>query len=65
MVGKDELSNAILGGSSDYMTDIGTHLVKTFFAQGDEKVFNLNSSWFLMLYLTIIRMFIDKVGSRV
>ena len=44
MVGKDELSNAILGGSSDYMTDIGTHLVKTFFAQGDEKVFNLNSS---------------------
>ena len=38
MAGKDELSNAILGGSSDYMTDIGTHLVKAFFAPADEKV---------------------------
>ena len=38
MAGKDELSNAILGGSSDYLSDIGTHLVKVFFAQADEKV---------------------------
>ena len=38
MAGKDELSNAILGGSSDYLTDIGTQLVKTFFAPADEKV---------------------------
>jgi len=40
MAGKDELSNAILGGASDYLSDIGTHLGKMYFAQGDEKVLN-------------------------
>ena len=38
MAEKDELSNAILGGSSDYMTDISNQAIKIFFAQGDEKV---------------------------
>ena len=38
MAGKDELSDAILGGSSDYMTDIINQAIKIFFTQGDEKV---------------------------
>ena len=40
MAGKDELSNAILGGASDYLSDIDVHAGKLFFVQGDEKVLN-------------------------
>ena len=39
MAGKDELSNAILGGASDYLDDIFTRIIKLHFTpQGEEKV---------------------------
>jgi len=38
MAGKDELANAVLGGSSDYIADITTHMRKAFSATDDEKV---------------------------
>jgi len=38
MAGKDALSDAVLGGASDYMSDISTQLVKIFFSPDDEKV---------------------------
>ena len=38
MAGKDELSNAVLGGASDYLDDILTKMFKVVFAQGEEKV---------------------------
>ena len=38
MAGKDELSDAILGGSSDYISDLRTKLRDTHYAEGDEKV---------------------------
>jgi len=38
MAGKDELANAVLGGSSDYIKDIVTQLTKVFNAKEDEKV---------------------------
>ena len=38
MAGKDELSNAVLGGASDYLADIGSSMMKMYFAQGEEKV---------------------------
>lgn len=41
MAGKDDLSNAVLGGASDYMLDIGKKMIQMFFAQGEEKVFDL------------------------
>jgi len=30
MAGKDELANAVLGGSSDYIADIATQMIKVF-----------------------------------
>ena len=41
MAGKDNLSNAVLGGSSDYLLDISKNTIKLYFAQGEEKVFKL------------------------
>ena len=38
MAGKDELSDAILGGSSDYISDIRTMLRDTHYAEGEQKV---------------------------
>ena len=37
MVGND-LDNAVLGGSSDYISDIVTNMYKVFLAKEDEKV---------------------------
>ena len=38
MAGKDEVGNALLGGSSDYLVDLASHLTTTFFASNEEKV---------------------------
>jgi len=38
MAGKDALADAVLGGASDYMSDIGAQLIKIFFGPDDEKV---------------------------
>ena len=40
MAGKDDLSNAVLGGASDYILDINKKMIQMFFAQGEEKVFD-------------------------
>ena len=37
MAGKDDLANAVLGGASDYVADIGTIFTKLFFAPNDEE----------------------------
>jgi len=38
MGGKDDLSNAVLGGSSDYLNDIQSKFFKVFFTPAEEKV---------------------------
>ena len=38
MGGKDELSDAILGGASDFMSDIHAHLVKIYHTKDEDKV---------------------------
>lgn len=38
LAGKDALADAVLGGASDYMSDIGTNLIKIYYAKDDEKV---------------------------
>ena len=38
MAGKDELSNAVLGGASDYLGDIFTKMFEVVLAQGEQKV---------------------------
>jgi len=38
MGGKDELADAVLGGTSDYISDIAAILSKMFFSKDDEKV---------------------------
>jgi len=38
MAGKDSLSNAMLGGVSDYLADVSLQLSKAFFAPAEEKV---------------------------
>jgi len=38
MAGKDELADAVLGGSSDYILDIVAQVTKLFYANEDEKV---------------------------
>jgi len=38
MAGKDALGNAVLGGTSDYMLDISSHLSKMFGVSDEEKV---------------------------
>ena len=38
MAGKDELSNAILGGASDYMNDITTKIIQWYQAKDEDKV---------------------------
>ena len=38
MAGKDELSNAILGGASDYISDIGAKVVQWYQAKDEDKV---------------------------
>jgi len=32
------LANAVLGGSTDYLADIGLHATKVFYAPDEEKV---------------------------
>ena len=41
MAGKDELSNAILGGASDYITDIGAKVIQWYQAKDEDKVLYL------------------------
>ena len=38
MGGKDELSDAILGGASDFMSDIFAQLVKIHYTKDEDKV---------------------------
>ena len=38
MAGEDSLSNAMLGGVSDYLADVSLQLSKAFFAPAEEKV---------------------------
>ena len=38
MTDKDEIGNALLGGSSDYLVDLASHLTTMFFASNEEKV---------------------------
>ncbi|XP_065898852.1 glutathione S-transferase 1-like [Dysidea avara] len=38
MAGKDEIGNALLGGTSDYLDDLIAHLTTLFFASDEEKV---------------------------
>ena len=40
MAGKDGLSNAVLGGASDYLLDVNKNVIQLYFAQGEEKVLN-------------------------
>ena len=51
MAGKDGLSNAVLGGSSDYLADLNTNVIKVHFAQGEEKVLNLNHQYLLIIII--------------
>ena len=38
MAGKDELANAVLGGASDYMTDIAAKIIQWYQAKDEDKV---------------------------
>ena len=38
MTGNNGLDNAVLGGASDYITDISINMYKIWFAKDDEKV---------------------------
>ena len=38
IAGKDELADAVLGGASDYISDIITAFAKVFYASDEEKV---------------------------
>jgi len=42
MAGKDELADAILGGISDYLSDIAAILGEMFFTKDDKKKVRLN-----------------------
>ena len=37
MAGKDDMANAVLGGASDYLHDIGSVLLKMYTAPNDEE----------------------------
>ena len=37
MAGKDDLANAVLGGASDYLTEIGTIFIKLYRAPNEEE----------------------------
>ena len=41
MAGNNELDNAVLGGSSDYLADLTSNMYKVWFAKDDEKVIKL------------------------
>jgi len=38
MAGKDELADAVLGGASDYMSDIFAKIIQWYEAKDDQKV---------------------------
>ena len=38
MAGKDEVANAVLGGASDFMSDIWVKIIHWYFAKDDQKV---------------------------
>ena len=38
MAGKDDISNAVLGGASDYMNDIAAKLIQWYQAKDEDKV---------------------------
>ena len=38
MAGRDELANAVLGGASDYISDIAAGFTKIFLASSEERV---------------------------
>ena len=38
MAGKDEIANAVLGGASDYMSDIYAKLIQWYYTKDDQKV---------------------------
>ena len=39
MAGKDEISNTVLGGASDYMCDIFAKIRQWYYAEDDQKAF--------------------------
>ena len=41
MTGNNDLDNAVLGGSSDYLDDLASNVYKAWFAKDDEKVIKL------------------------
>lgn len=42
MAGKDEIANAVLGGASDFMSDIWAKIIQWYFAKDDQKVVTLS-----------------------
>ena len=38
LAGKDEIANAVLGGASDFMSDIWAKIIQWYFAKDDQKV---------------------------
>ena len=38
MAGKDDIADAVLGGASDFMSDISTKMIQWYLAKDDEKV---------------------------
>ena len=38
MAGKDDIADAVLGGASDFMSDIGAKVLQWYRAKDDEKV---------------------------
>jgi len=38
MAGKDDVADAVLGGASDFISDIFAKVIKWYGAKGDEKV---------------------------
>jgi len=44
MAGKDDLANAVLGESLDYLADIGLHVREVFYAPDEEKVWKFIAS---------------------
>ena len=38
MAGKDQIANAVLGGASDFMSDIFAKIMQWYYAKDDQKV---------------------------
>jgi len=51
MTGDNDLDNAVLGGASDYITDISISMYKIWFVKDDEKVIGCCIHNSLIMYL--------------